>query len=193
MKDIIVVDNFYTDPVSVREYALKRKFVCRGTYPGLRTFGASKLDGENLKLKFEKLLGTKITKWEIYGFHGYEGLMNTCFQVCRQNDQSWVHHDRTQWAGVLYLTPDADPDSGTGFFTHKKTGISVWDPANPETDININEKLQNQKEWELVDEVKNQFNRLVLYNGYKYHRSMVPGFGSTPENARLTQIFFFNT
>jgi hypothetical protein len=39
----------------------------------------------------------------------------------------------------------------------------------------------------------NVYNRLILYRGTLYHRSMIPGFGDSVETGRLTQVFFFDT
>ena len=35
--NLIVADNFYDDPDSVRNFALSQEFSVRGNYPGLRT------------------------------------------------------------------------------------------------------------------------------------------------------------
>ena len=51
---------------------------------------------------------------------------------------------------------------------------------------------QDLTKWELVDTVGNVFNRLVLFNAYRYHMSM-DYFGDTKENGRLFQTFFFST
>jgi hypothetical protein len=47
-------------------------------------------------------------------------------------------------------------------------------------------------DWEEVDRFGNIYNRLVLYRGNLYHAS-VDYFGTTPEDGRLFQTFFFNT
>ena len=109
-----------------------------------------------------------------------------------QGETSWVHHDDTDWAGVLYLTPNPDSSSGTGFFTHKQSGVYCWDPARPETDFNFHDDKEDFSKWDLNCEVKNKFNRLVLYKSNLYHSSMTPGFGQNYMDGRLTQVFFFN-
>ena len=41
--------------------------------------------------------------------------------------------------------------------------------------------------------VGNVYNRMVAYRGKTlYHRSILPGFGTTLETSRLTQTFFFS-
>jgi hypothetical protein len=41
--------------------------------------------------------------------------------------------------------------------------------------------------------VANIYNRMVLYRGSLYHRSVLPGFGHDKYTGRLFQTFFFNT
>ena len=46
--------------------------------------------------------------------------------------------------------------------------------------------------WELVQKVSNEYNKLVLYDGQLFHKSL-DYFGDSLENGRLTQVFFFDT
>ena len=86
--------------------------------PGQRTLGVPEEQSMEIRSRFEEILNTKITGWGF--FKKRYDKNNTAFQLINKYDFNWVHHDDTDWAGVLYLTPDADPDSGTGFFTHKE-------------------------------------------------------------------------
>jgi hypothetical protein len=190
MKDIIVIDDFFDDPIAVREDALSKRFDFLGNYPGMRTAGVDDEQLDFLKQKFENILNCKINQWS--SFQTGKDIMNTCFQLCLEYDASWVHHDGTHWAGIAYLTPDADPDSGTGFFRHIPTNIFRWDRTDQQTDINFNAELRNPEDWQCHAEVKNIFNRLVLYRGELYHRSMKSGFGRNYIQGRLTQVFFFD-
>jgi hypothetical protein len=177
---ILIKDDFYSNPDKVREFALSLDFNKQGNYPGNRTCamgdGAWRLE---IKSYLESLINKKITSFP-YGY-------NTAFQFTTKESSTWVHHDNHSFAGVVYLTPDADLDSGTGLYRHKKTGImrhseGLEDFNKIETDID---------EWELVLEVKNIYNRIFIYNAMYYHRSMIPGFGSCKETGRLFQTFFF--
>jgi hypothetical protein len=47
--------------------------------------------------------------------------------------------------------------------------------------------------WEQVNFVGNIYNRLVVYRGSMYHRSVLPGFGTDKYTGRLFQTFFFDT
>ena len=190
-KDIIIINDFYPDPFKIREQALSMApFPIVNELPGQRTLGVPEEQSIEIKSRFEEILNTKITKWGF--FKNRYDKNNTAFQLINKHDFNWVHHDDTDWAGVLYLTPDADPDSGTGFFTHKETGVYCWHPEDPTTDCNFSDDKDDFSKWQLNLEVKNQFNRLILYKSNLYHSSMKPGFGENYLNGRLTQVFFFN-
>ena len=193
MSDIIVVNNFYEDPYAIREQALLNgMFPFVNELPGQRSLGVSDEQSIILKAKFEAILGMSITSWDTY--RGKKSQKNnTCFQLITEDEKSWIHHDDTSWAGVLYLNPDPDPDSGTGLFTHIETGVSMWDPNDPASELNYNDDKWDISKWRCNLEVKNQFNRLILYKSAYYHNSMVPGFGKNYLDGRLTQVFFFDT
>lgn len=191
MKDIIIIDDFFNNPIELREDALSKKFDYLGNYPGMRTIGVNENQSLNLKNKFQEILNLEIIDWSTYA-PGKQN-MNTCYQLCLEYDDSWVHHDGTDWAAIVYLTPDPVLDSGTGFFLHASTKISKWDKNNDDSDMNKNPILRKQEDWICHTEIKNVFNRCVLYKGSLYHRNMKPGFGRNYLQGRLTQVFFFNS
>jgi hypothetical protein len=51
---------------------------------------------------------------------------------------------------------------------------------------------QDMTKWDMVDRLGNLYNRLVLYRGDTYHTSL-DYFGSNAIDARLFQLFFFDT
>jgi hypothetical protein len=69
---------------------------------------------------------------------------------------------------------------------HKKTNIYRYTEENSIDDVDINN-------WELVAFSGNIYNRMFIFRGDLYHRSVVPGFGVDKYTGRLTQTFFFNT
>jgi len=175
-----IFDNFYDDPDQVRINVLGRNdWGSYGNYPGIRTGKESYQQSLFLRNFFEDIMGMRINDWNTGA--------NTCFQNTYCWDDTWIHSDQTDWAGIIYLTPDAPVESGTGFFRHKKTGFDSAQQGR------INEKEgYNLDNWDKTAEVGNIYNRLVIYNAKLYHRSMLPGFGNSIESGRLTQTFFFN-
>jgi hypothetical protein len=182
---LMIFDKFYSNPMQVRDYALSLPFHVSGNYPGFRTDVMQGANNTSAKEMFETILRKKITWWpEQY---------NTSFQYTTSNDKTWVHYDPTNWAAVLYLTPDAPLEAGTAIYRNKKSKIFMLDRNDPKTDYNNEpEEIGELDNWEPVIQVSNIFNRLVMYRGEYYHRSMLPGFGDSVYNGRLFQTFFFN-
>ena len=176
--DIIIVNDFYKHPEKVREFAIQCNFETVGNFPGLRTksFATSKI-----KEKFEKIIGKKIIDFPQGRIYDYNG----CFQYTLSNNKSWIHVDNyNNWAGVLYLTPDAPLNSGTKFYEFNDKSI---------TDLNEKNKYsQDFSKWTLVDRVGNVFNRLLLFNSKRFHISD-EYFGNNIYNSRLFQVFFFTS
>lgn len=182
MSQLYVIDDFYNNPMQVREHALSKDFTTQGNYPGLRSEIELSPWFYDFKSHFEKLLNRKITRWpEEY---------NSTYQYTTRDAETWVHYDATVWACVVYLTPDAPVESGTALYRHKETGIfrHTEDAA-----VDYNKISTTEDEWEKVAEVGNLFNRAVIYNGNYYHRSTLPGFGTCKHTGRLFQTFFFDT
>lgn len=193
--NLIVIDNFYNNPLETRNFILTQEFSVKGNFPGQRTISYANEDLKNVLQKYVEPFGGKITDFPCPKKDGSDAskIYNGSFQYTISNDRSWVHCDKwNNWAGVLFLTPNAPISSGTGFYKFN-------DGAMYEEDCEI---LNNQKEidrfnqdltkWELVDKVGNVFNRLVLFNSHRYHMSM-DYFGDNIENGRLFQVFFFST
>lgn len=189
--DLLILDNFYNDPMKIREFALSQAFDVPGNYPGKRTVPFFTQDVKDLIEQFIYFQAGKITAFE-------EFKETTAFQYTTASDRSWIHADQTtMWAGVCYLTPDAPPSGGTGIFKHRATGYSRvprLDDGSYNTEIlnEINKDSQDMTKWELMDRVANKFNRLVLYRGDLFHVSL-DYFGRGMHDGRLFQTFFFNT
>lgn len=187
-----IIDNFYSNPEEVRQFALDQDFNVDGNYPGHRT---------------KSFLSDSTKDWiaqHLSPMHGEiywpteEDSYCGAFQYTTSRDRTWIHADSTTtWAGVLYLTPDAPLSGGTGLFKHKATGLySAPKLPNGETNHNlldmIYEDAQDYTKWEMTDRVANVFNRLVLYRGDYFHASL-DYFGKDLHTGRLFQTFFFNT
>lgn len=180
--NIIVTDDFYGNPDSVRSYALSQPFEVRGNYPGLRTKPYLPDDLKNAIQHIIFPAGGKVTDWmETSGYTG-------AFQICTSQDRTWIHADSyNSWAGVCYLTPDPPISAGTALYRWKAT------KEYERTDNNAPHYNGNDyTKWERTDYISNRYNRIVLYRGNMFHAS-VDYFGDSLENGRLFQTFFFNT
>lgn len=188
---LIILDGFYNDPIDVRNMALNMEYEVTGNFPGARTKPVFNQSVYDIIQKAVQPFAGKITWWPKDGYTG-------SFQYTTSRNRSWIHADQTtNWAGVLYLTPDAPLSGGTGLFRHKPTGL---DQAPRKEDgsydlellAEINKDSQDMTKWELSDFVGNKFNRLVLYRGDLFHTSL-DYFGQDINDGRLFQTFFFNT
>jgi hypothetical protein len=186
----LTIDDFYADPMQVREFALKQEFKVRGNYPGQRT---ESFLNDSIKQKLRDILypfAGEITNWG--------GEYTGSFQYTTAADRSWIHADSTtDWAAVCYLTPDAPVTAGTGIFRHKETGWMNFDykrQNDPEymKQAPPGDECQDYTKWEMVDRVGNVFNRLIMYRADNYHVSL-DYFGKDLNDGRLFQVFFFNT
>lgn len=185
----LIIDGFYNNVDEVREFALNQEFAVRGNYPGMRTLP---FINESIKQTIQNLImpfAGNITYWG----DDYTG----AFQYTTSRDRSWIHSDyTTNWAAVVYLTPDAPVTSGTGLFRLKENSLRNWDNTKhtPEENKNAihNKYSQDYTKWDLVDRFGNIYNRMVLYRGDIFHVSM-DYFGQDKYDGRLFQVFFFNT
>ena len=180
-KSFVVVDNFYQDPDSIREFALRCDFVLHpSAHKGRRTDNVYLFPG--LKESFERILGKKIKDWTRYGTNG-------CFQYCIGGDQLVYHCDTQTYAGIIYLTPDAPPESGTSLYRSK---ITKKMKTSPEDDsIVFKNGFLDPSMFDLVDVVGNVYNRLILFDA-KFIHAASSYFGNNKENGRLFQLFFFD-
>ena len=185
----LTIDNFYSNPMDVREFALRQEFKVRGNYPGQRTESfLSDTTKKTLRDILHPFAG-EITNWG--------GEYTGSFQYTTASDRSWIHADSTtDWAAVCYLTPDAPLTAGTGIFRHKETGWSNFDYRNNDPEYlrqaPPGHDSQDYTKWEMVDRIGNVFNRLIMYRADNYHVSL-DYFGKDMYDGRLFQVFFFNT
>jgi hypothetical protein len=174
----LIIEDFYSDPYKVREFALMQDYFVKGNYPGART---KSFFTKNIKKRIEQCMpwaGKITTPFDDNSYNG-------AFQYTTEKDKSWIHSDiYNMWAGVCYLTPDAPHTGGTGLYRYKETGAYQYTTTEYDG--------ADYSKWDLIDTVGNKFNRLVIYNGNLFHASL-DYFGKDIYTGRLFQTFFFET
>jgi len=185
-KRLFVVDNFYEDPLAVRNYALSQYFFDDEGYLGMRTRKQFFFNG--VKERFEKIINKKISSWE-------EQSMNGRFQTCKAGTPLVYHCDQQKWAAMVYLTPDAPIECGTSFYRHKQTKKhhnSQFHNNNDDLTAVFNQKtFLDKTPYEMVDTVGNVFNRLVIFDGGLIHAAS-EYFGWDIPSSRLFHMYFFS-
>jgi len=192
---IIVVDNFYNNAHDVRKYILTQEFSVKGNYPGQRTISYATEDLKQIIEKYVEPFAGKITQFPIpkVDLSDAASIYNGAFQYTVASDRSWIHTDKwNNWAGVVFLTPDAPLSAGTAFYRFYDGTMSQEDTKCLNNQKTIDRFTQDLTKWDLVDRVGNVFNRLILFHAHNYHMSM-DYFGDKKENGRLFQVFFFST
>lgn len=191
-KGIIVVDNFYNDPDFIREWAIKEiKFSPSNYHKGERATSRFSIIG--MKEKLETIIGKPIYNWN------HDSYANGIFQFCTADQPIVYHVDNQTYAGMVFLTPDAPPSTGTAFYRSKVTGDYKFDDQKRST-INYVRAFQGKNaemnfydgtHFEKIDEVGNVYNRLVLFDAKNIHAA-TQYFGDAIDNARFFHMFFFD-
>ncbi len=200
MKDIIVIDDFYENPLGVRDLALKAKYYPPQTlspnYAGMESCHCY-YTGALIK-KFEEIVGNKI---EVDPSKNVFGRFRSSAESCPRS--TLVHIDDAEWSAVVYLSLDEDCEGGTTCYKHKETALlgppdaeclkklGLGSLGEFEEKVVRKDSLDESK-WERDVFVAMKFNRLLLFRGsQRFHG--YPLFNGSLEKARLTQLFFFNT
>jgi len=208
---VVVVDHFYNDPDEVRNWAIEQ------TYDDPETHGAVGYRCERGRKIFdgtreaiENLMNGKVIEGKEEGQWDYS--TNGCFQWCPAGTPVVFHCDSQQYAGAVYLDPNAPREAGTSLYRHKDTGID-WMPNGPNGNEECEKyfgqpwpvihnavfgKYQNHESnfldntlFEKTDEIANIYNRLVIWDARKIH-SASSYYGDNIHNSRLFHLFFFN-
>jgi hypothetical protein len=198
-QDLIIVDDFYAQPLRVRELACKSRYaeISATDYPG---FGSEvRLETEALEMSFSKLIGAPLLiDRKRFTWGGFR------FITAESGLRPIVHADAAaDWAAMIYLTPNCDVAAGTGLYRHKATGFTGpptdrqaralgFCDASEFDDKVIRPDKADLSKWEVVCVVEPVFNRLVLFRGGANYHAPLAGCGDGPETARLTHTFFFN-
>ena len=205
----VAVDNFFSDPDAVRDYALSLSlYPTTGHYPGKRSLNlvdANKLFSEELLRKIFSIYWEdpeKITYSECT-LH-FQLIPSFSETKTDYRNNGWIHQDsvfnRNKLAGVIYLTPDADLDSGTSIYRIKKDSEEInWGDKYSEIKSSVfkQESLDLEKEKAIMDEwngcfetvtrVNNVYNRIIAFDGNEFHAATNY---YNAEQERLTIVYF---
>ena len=179
---LAVIENFYENPDAVRKFALEStEFVFSpDRHQGART--AVRYATTETRRKIERHLGVDIKKWD-YGWNG-------SFQYCTKDCRVVVHADLQKFAAILFLTPNAPTEAGLSLYRHRATGARTVDDDKAAAKIFAN-GFFDLTPFDKMDSVGNVYNRMVIFDASMMH-SASSYFGSSKEDGRLFQIFFFD-
>jgi len=161
----IIIDNFFEDPDSIRNYALNLEYRSPNRnnheyWLGYRSFAHCRELEEYIFLKI-KSYNQNINKL-LYFFHFT--LTETKKTSPWDFEDYKIHTDMFRFAGVIYLYPQPPKNTGLCFYNENKI---------------------------FMHSVENIYNRFIFYPGNFFH---APDnfFGDSKENGRLTLSIFCN-
>jgi hypothetical protein len=192
-----VIDNFFEDPMLVRNFALKQSYHKdkNNNWPGERSESIVNLDKNffgNTINKFLRLF-YDLDKTEV------SWLAKAFFQkVDSKYNKGWVHQDRTAMiSGIIYLNDIYVPNTGTTIYHSSIVGERMLHVDKTAESFNYPEKTkelehyreENNNQFEESVVVKNRFNRLIAFDSHLYHAAS--DFVRN-DDTRLTMVFFID-
>ena len=203
-----VVDNFFVNPDEIRNFglSLSKKSSDGGHWPGQRSEELHNIDYDFNNCLILKILSTHFdlryteVSWE---------KSNVTFQTIKSYDDDkdslknvgWVHQDDTnQLVGLVYLTPEADLNSGTSIYKLKPEEEKSYLRYGANVEKRTFYKSGKIKKEDYIEalemhnnrfvetlRVQNLYNRLITYDSDHFHKanSYVTG-----KEDRLTLVFF---
>ena len=206
----VCIDNFFSEPDIIRKWgmSLPKQPDSEGNWPGLRSQPLHVLDRNFANTFLLKVISCYFDlKYEDISWKS----SNVRFQLINKFDEDksnaknigWIHQDYGHdLAGLIYLTPEADLNTGTSLFNlkpeYEKTFLNYV--TEPEKEAlysgeKVNDKhyaeslnIRNNKFYEKTN-FSNVYNRLIVYDANEFHRA---NNFFTKNNERLTLIFFIN-
>ena len=128
-------------------------------------------------------------------------------------NRGWIHHDNYDYgrkekslnedialmelAGLIYLTPDIDPDAGTSMYmlkpsdTEHEPGFSGALYKDLGEDDDLYKKNHEKHEDCFIEKTRfaNIYNRMIMYDTNEFHRAN-SYYNDVGKDARLTLVFF---
>jgi hypothetical protein len=173
----VVVDNFFKDPEEILKLGKSLPKEIIGKQPGKRSKQLWEIDDTLYSTILQKIL-------TCYYDLDYVSLTwsasNMCFhEIDRfsedKNDirnKGWIHQDgNVTVAGLIYLTPDIDPDSGTSLWTLKpNVEIKIQsDYTSSDGEEYVKQYLEQQEFLTEKLRFQNVFNRMIIYDAMEWH------------------------
>ena len=202
------IDNFFDNPDSIREYALSLDYPeAPGHYPGKRSTDLKEINPEFYHAFCKKLFSLFFTETpEDY-------MVELKFQLIEHQhpnknsiyNKGWVHLDyNASFAGLVYLNPNADLDTGTAIYKEIKppeqsseSFLRYKDQMESKNRFFLNgedknyEKNINEYNSQYIETIRfsNIYNRLICFESSQHHAATNLFVENEP---RLTLVYFVN-
>tara|TARA_B100001248_G_C27216195_1_gene378165 strand:- start:40 stop:693 length:654 start_codon:yes stop_codon:yes gene_type:complete len=198
---ITIVDNFFEDPDAIVEMAMGMKYYNpnTGNWPGTRTKQLHVEDDRFFNYLGNRIHGLFFEKTpEYWNLQCHFQLIKPfCEDKYNKKNRGWIHQDHDSWfGGIVYLTKDPEPDTGTSIYETKagwsfqvkqeimmKEALYRSEPIDEKEYEEAYDRVHSQ--YEETVKIKNVYNRFVLFPGTTHHGVQTYG-----TKDRLTLNFF---
>ncbi|MFB6889291.1 DUF6445 family protein [Kitasatospora sp. NPDC056327] len=202
-RDYWVFDDVLPDPDAVRRRCLDRDTWTEGhpyrpeSWPGLRTMPGLEPD-ELARVEALVRRATGAPRLWVQRTPGGGTLNHNCVQLVGAGESEPRPHTDSRalcrYAAVLYLSPGAPKDSGTGFYRQRLPAGRLGGNLVTAPHTNLVEALGTRRvpADTFTEDVRvpNRYNRLLVYHANLIH-SATAYHGLTPEDRRMTAVFFW--
>jgi hypothetical protein len=197
----LCVDDFFDTPHRVREFALRQKYeTTSNMWAGARTDEIFNLDKQLFEMFSHKVISLFMDTDDVDSL-----TLSARFQkipristVHPELNQGWVHDDgENVFAGLVYLNPDPNPNSGTSMFSLKPETApfdpelseikrSLYDGTLDDHSKAVAAIAKHNDKFVETAKFNNVFNRLVCYDASVFHKAN----SYDNDDDRLTLVFF---
>ena len=182
--NLLVVDNFLTNPLETEKYVLTQDFIRTGDYAGKRTYS---LANESIRQTIESYIKNFAGQITNFTIDKTENNYNGSYEYMNSLDKLQMQYgniDNNNWCGILFLNKFYINDAGISIFL-------------PKIMLNNNKKVLDEykydiTKWHKTDYVESIYNRLLLFRADQYYMYNNL-FGKDDKDGRLVQLFFFST
>jgi hypothetical protein len=186
--NIIVIDNFLTNPVETYNYAKQQDFEKSELYSGKRS---KSFANNSIKNCIEKHLISTAGRILEFNLENNNLNFNGSYEYTNSYDNTSIKNGleckTNNWCGVLFLYNSINSSSGIQFYT------PTINPVDSKyKDIILEQYSQDMTKWIKQDYISNKYNRLVLFRSDQYYKCD-NFFGTSDYDGRLVQLFFFTT
>ena len=204
--ETLCVDNFFDNPDEIRKYALSLEYPeVPGHYPGKRSFDLKEINPDFYNAVCKKILSLFFAE----PVNNYQVEMK--FQVIEHQhpdknsvfNKGWIHlDDSSSFAGLIYLNPEADLDTGTAIYKQvvvREQSLETFTRYRAQMESknrffldgeNMDyEKHMTEHNSVYVETIRfsNLYNRMICFESSQHHAATNIFVSGEP---RLTLVFF---
>jgi hypothetical protein len=196
----IIVDDFLSNPLSVRNFALEKVEVMQinqGDGKPLRGLRSGNIKDLNKSLYSEIIEKISLCYPPLISYENTH--MEFQFTDNTWEGPGWVHVDPSTLTCILYLNENACQNFGTSLYFGKTPNtVSLNDNIKKESNKDVNlrktekykeSRRENNDQFIQTMQIGNVFNRMFIFPGDTFH-SGDGFFGNSKETSRLTIVTF---